>query len=60
MEIAAGLCYMIYPRKPDMLMVSTRGWYSTKNVKNAGSMKLPSTALPGQHKETFHSETGIY
>src|SRR5450756_2703985 len=46
MEIAAGPWIMVCPKKPDMLMVSTRGCCCTRNVKNPGSRKFRSTALP--------------
>src|ERR1035437_6888405 len=45
MEIDAGLWIMACQKKPDMLMVSTRGCCCSRNVKNAGSRKLPSIAL---------------
>src|SRR5664279_1651685 len=45
MGIDAGLWIMGCQKKPDMLMVSTRGCCCSRNVKNAGSRKLPSIAL---------------
>jgi mannose-6-phosphate isomerase-like protein (cupin superfamily) len=45
MGIDAGLWIMACQKKPDMLMVSTRGCCCSRNVKNAGSRKLPSIAL---------------
>src|SRR5450759_3473087 len=45
MGIDAGLWIMACQKKPDILMVSTRGCCCSRNVKNAGSRKLPSIAL---------------
>src|ERR1035438_5961428 len=45
MGIDAGLWIMACQKKPDMLKVSTRGCCCSRNVKNAGSRKLPSIAL---------------